>query len=340
MKARLFIALFIAPLIGMSLYAQTTQVKPVVTERNINDQVNVVRVAPRYSTAIRMPEAVSSVIVGDPAKFLAEHSDKEPALVLVKPIVEEGAESNLLVTTVKGRQVSFVVRSEGGKSRPVDFVVIYKPVGGFVVEDTSEAGAIEVAGTQRLDVTPVSLARGAALAPAKSSAVRSAEPSPERDPLDQLLERQKRARLSMMYGERPPAPVDKGDLVRTGVSEVLDQGHEVVVLFSVVNPQSKTIELLPPQIQLAGKIEKGFLVRHGQWESSVQLPVKGYRLTPRRVAPGGRADGVVVFDRPGFKQSNETLFLQIAESGAVDRPALAPIGFGVSVTREDVAHAK
>jgi hypothetical protein len=27
--------------------------------------------------------------------------------------------------------------------------------------------------------------------------------------------------------------------------------------------------------------------------------------------------------------------LQVAESGAVDRPALAPIGFGVSTSRED-----
>jgi len=336
MKARPFIV----PLIGVSLYAQTAQVKPEVTQRSVNDQVHVVRVAPRYSPAIRMPEAVSSVFVGDPAKFLAEHSDKEPALVLVKPVVEEAAESNLLVTTVKGRQVSFVVRSEGGGARPVDFVVIYKPAGGFVVEDSSEAGTVELPGTRGLDVTPVSLARRAALAPAQSSATRSAGPSPERDPLDQLLERQKRARLSMIYGERPAAPVDKGDLVKAGVSEVLDQDREVVVLFSVVNPQSKAIELLPPQIQLAGKVEKGFLVRHGQWQSSVQFPVKEYRLTPRRVAPGWRADGVVVFDRPGFKQSNETLFLQIAESGAVNRPALAPIGFGISETRKDATHAK
>ncbi len=41
-----------------------------------------------------------------------------------------------------------------------------------------------------------------------------------------------------------------------------------------------------------------------------------------------------VFQRPSFKQSNETLFLQMAESGAVDRPALAPIGFGISNFRE------
>jgi hypothetical protein len=45
-----------------------------------------------------------------------------------------------------------------------------------------------------------------------------------------------------------------------------------------------------------------------------------------------------VFERPPYKQSNETLFLQMAESGAVDRPALAPIGFGVSSLRQEGDH--
>ena len=78
------------------------QVRPVVSQRTVNEQVSVVRLAPRYATAIKLPEAVSSVVVGDPAKFLAEHSDKEPTLVLVKPVTEEAAESNLLVTTTHG----------------------------------------------------------------------------------------------------------------------------------------------------------------------------------------------------------------------------------------------
>jgi type IV secretory pathway VirB9-like protein len=100
--------------LAMGILLGQSQVKPVASQRTFNDQVNVVHVAPRYATAIKMPEAVSSVIVGDPMKFLAEHSDKEPMLVLVKPVVEEPVESNLLVTTTKGRQVSFVLRSEGG----------------------------------------------------------------------------------------------------------------------------------------------------------------------------------------------------------------------------------
>lgn len=124
--------------------------------------------------------------------------------------------------------------------------------------------------------------------------------------------------------------------MKAGVSEVVDQGRQVLVLFSVINPQDKAIAILPPQVQLAGKVKKGVLIRRSRWGTSEQLAVSQYRLSRRRIGPGERADGVIVFDRPSFKQSNETLFLQVAESGAVDRPALAPIGFGVSSVRKDV----
>jgi len=109
-----------------------------------------------------------------------------------------------------------------------------------------------------------------------------------------------------------------------------------VVLFSAVNPQKHSIELMPPQIQLGGKLKS-------RWVTAEQYPITDYRLSRRRISPGERADGVVVFNRPPYKQSNEMLFLQVAESGAVDRPALAPIGFGISsfdFNREEGSHGK
>jgi hypothetical protein len=313
------------------------QVKPVVSQKNMTEQANTVRLAPRYATAIKMPEAVSSVIVGDPEKFLAEHSDKEPTLVFVKPVVEEPAESNLLVTTIKGRQVSFVLRSEGGGSKPVDFVLTYRPAATFLVEE-SGVGTLEVAGTVDLR-GEAEMPTGASVRPA---ALRFGQPTPgvesnvrDREPLDRFLERQQRAALPFLYGMRPPVPDDGGDHVQVGVSEAIDAGRTVVVLFSVVNPQRRAIEIVPPQIQLAGKIRKGFIIRRSRWGTSEQLPVTDFRLSRRKLGPGDRADGVVVFTRPNFKQSNESLFLQIAESGAVDKPALAPIGFGVSAIRKE-----
>ncbi|MFN7999318.1 MAG: hypothetical protein U0Q18_37215 [Bryobacteraceae bacterium] len=296
------------------------QVQPKVAQRQLTDEVNVVRVAPRFATAIRMPEPVSSVVVGDPSKFLAEHSEKEPALVLVKPVVEEPTESNLLVTTTTGRHLSFLLRSDGTGAKPVDFVLAYKKSGSFLVEESGVA-AHEVSATAPLTkvptVAPIRLARREAA-------------RVERDPLDLLLERQQRAALPTLYGMRPPVPDGKGDRVKAGISEVVDQGRTVVVLFAVVNPQAHAVEVMAPQVQLAGKIRKGKLIRRSRWGSSEQLPVKDYRLSRRRLGAGERLDGVVVFDRPNFKQANEALFLQIGESGAVDRPALVPIGFGVS----------
>jgi hypothetical protein len=117
----------------------------------------------------------------------------------------------------------------------------------------------------------------------------------------------------------------------TCVSEVLDEGTQVVVLFSVVNPAGHAIEILPPQIQLGGKIKH-------RWTTAQQLRVIDFRLSKQRIGAGQRADGVVAFERPAFKQSNETLFLQVADSGAVDLPALAPIGFGVSSFRGGSAY--
>lgn len=329
-------------LLATGLLTAQTHVKPVVSQRSLSEQANIVRLAPRYATAIRMPEAVSSVIVGDPEKFLAEHSDKEPALVFVKPVVEEPAESNLLVTTIKGRQASFVLRSEGGGSKPVDFVLAYRPAGTFLIEE-SGVGTLEVPRTvdlrSNVELPDGARVRPAVLAPGQA-ALGAESNAGDREPLDRLLERQQRASLPDLYGMRPPAPYTGGDHVQAGVSEAIDAGRTVVVLFSAVNPQERAIEILPPQIQSAGKVRKGFIIRRSRWGTSEQLPVTEFRLSRRKLGPGERADGVVVFTRPNFKQSNESLFLQIAESGAVDKPALAPIGFGVSAIRKEAVNAE
>jgi hypothetical protein len=167
-----------------------------------------------------------------------------------------------------------------------------------------------------------------------------ASSQPKSGSLETLLERQKQAPLPVLYGERMEGDEVKGDRLRTGVSEVLDGGQQVIVLFSVVNTTKHAILLMPPQIQLGGKQKSGKLVKHEHWSTAEQLAVIDFRLSRRRIGPGERADGVVLFERPPYKRSTETLFLQMAESGAVDKPALAPIGFGVSTLREAANHAQ
>jgi hypothetical protein len=150
-----------------------------------------------------------------------------------------------------------------------------------------------------------------------------------------LLSRQENAPLPELYGDRISVEDSSGDRVRVGVSEVIDGGQQVIVLFSAVNPTGQSILLMPPQVQLAGKTKSGFLIKRSQWSTAEQLAVLDYRLSKRRLGPGQRSDGVVLFERPPYKQSSETLLLQMAEAGSVDRPALAPIGFGISTFAED-----
>src|SRR5213082_970101 len=90
------------------------QIQPQVFGRPIRDgQVTTVFLAPRYVTAIRMPEPINSVVVGDPASFSAEHSDREPTLVFVKPITAKAAQTNLLILSTRGLQASLLLISRG-----------------------------------------------------------------------------------------------------------------------------------------------------------------------------------------------------------------------------------
>jgi hypothetical protein len=317
--------------------AQVPEVRPQVAGRAVQEgQITVVYLAPRFATAIRMPDAVNSVVLGDPDSFTAEHSEREPQIVFVKPITAKAAQTNLLISTARGYQANLLLISRGeaaGTQSDVDFMMRYRPAGRFVIEPS--APSLSIAQTVALPTSGQTAEPPKMPSPATPSDVRP--PAQNADAalgIDALLERQRRAPLPALYGEKPGTAPPGKQILKAGVSEVIDQGKEVVVLFSVVNVQNHAVELMPPQVQLGGKVKKGTIVRHSVWSNSEQLPVEDFRMSQRRIGPGERADGVLIFQRPSFKQSNETLLLQVAESGAVDRPALAPIGFGISSLRE------
>ena len=355
MKVLKWMLLVLLPLelAGQTQPAASIQIRPQVVGRPIRDgQVTTVYLAPRYATAIRMPEPVNSVVVGDPGCFSAEHSDREPQLVFVKPITSKPAQTNLLISTTRGLQVSLLLVSRGEPKGEVgadiDFLMRYKPSGQFIVQPADSPSAV-VPQTATLATAPVIAASPNASVPVVPTALRTGIGGRDRaipqlvaanttktkpTALDDLLERQRRAPLPMLYGQKPGVTPPGKELIRAGVSEVIDQGTAVAVLFSALNAEDHAIELMPPQVQLGGARKTGKLMRTSRWTTAEQLPVTDFRMSRRRLGPGERADGVVVFQRPSFKQSNETLFLQMAESGAVDRPALAPIGFGISSFRE------
>lgn len=286
-----------------------TPLRPRIVHQANASRPSVIHLAPRFATAIRMPDVVTSVVIGDPAKFLAEHSEKEPRLVLVKPTTEDIAESNLIVTTAGGAQATFALYSGGAGTREIDFVVEYTPLTSVWIPETREIGS-----TPRGVRSPIEQEIPAEL---ETESI-----------LTLLLQGQKAAPLPTLYGERAPVSDNDGDSVKAGVSSVLEQDRELHVTFSAVNSSSGPVELLPPQVQLAARVSRGFPIRRSHWSASQQLPVKAYLLTPKRLLPGERADGVLIVYRPAFKQSNESLFLQVAQTGAVDKPALAPIPFG------------
>jgi hypothetical protein len=344
------------PLAGQTQPSVSIPIRPQVAGRLIRDgQVNTVYLAPRYATAIRMPEPVNSVVVGDPGSFSAEHSDREPQLVFIKPITAKPAQSNLLISTARGLEISLLLVSRGepkGEAEAqVDFLMRYKPSRQFLVQPADAPSTLvpqtvtvgnEAVLTGPADanvpVLPAALGMRSIAAHAKhEAAMDTAKPDSAkqgRTAIDELLDRQRRAPLPVLYGQRTRISAPGHELMRAGVSEVIDHGRTVVVLFSALNAQDHAVELMPPQIQLGGMRKTGTIIRKSRWSIAEQLPITDFRLSRGRLGPGERADGVVIFERPSFKQSNETLFLQMAESGAVDRPALAAIGFGITNFRE------
>lgn len=335
------------------VFAQATKVEPRITSQlEFRENVTVVEVAPRFVTAIRLPETVNSVVVGDPSAFQVEHSEHEPRLVFVKSLSTKAAESNLLISTAGGHEFSLLLASRGENSSPnpipVDFLLKYEGSGAFfivpstfpspVIAQTVPFGRTGVLQTEHRGLSAKRTDGTGAGISVAGDAVLSAHDEPASggiDGLEGLVEEQERAPLPDLYGQHTGEQAEHGDRVRAGVSRVMDRGQQVIVLFSVVNPTTRAILLMPPQVQLGGKTISGRMIRHAKWSTAEQLPVLDFRLNRRRLGPAERADGVVVFERPPYKQSNETLLLQVAESGAVDRPAFAPIGFGVSTWQED-----
>jgi hypothetical protein len=314
----------------------------------------ILEISPHFVSAIRLPEPVNSIAVGDPALFQVEHSEREPELVLVKALTERDSETNLLVSTIRGRQLSFLLvnRGRAATSPKVDFLLQYKPPASFLVEQEvvpfaliGQTAAVEKAvpaastGAKAYVDDPAHILPTALNVKAAEATGAHTEMTLNQSiSLDELLRRQEMAPMPVLYGERIESESVKGDRLRVGVSEVLDGGDRVKVLFSVLNTSKRAILLMPPQVQLGGKSKTGKLVKHERWSTAEQLPVADFRLSRRRVGIGDRADGVVIFLRPPYKQSTEQLFLQMAESGGVDRPALAPIGFGVSSIRREEDH--
>jgi len=266
------------------------------------EEVLVLHVRPGYVSSVRVLEEVSSVVLGDPGSFKAEHSEAEPQLVFFKATSAKPAQTNALITTKRGREISLSLVSQGkaDHSDVVDYVLNCARPRSFLI--TSAHSTFVVGDTRNVGQEG-------------SSSISSSE-QPSSGQERQLI---KPARLDN--------PRWQGKLLRVAVGQTIEKEQEMAVPFAVLNASAQTIELLPPQIELAGTSKD----KHRKAIKAEPVAVKDYSLTARRLAPGARADGVVIFERPGFKESSERLLLAVAQAEEVDRPVLAPIAFVAAI---------
>jgi hypothetical protein len=291
MRVHLILFVYLMAGIGMA-QIQDGRVIPSVTTVTIEEGgVTLLHLGPGYTTSVRLPEEVSSVVIGNPASFKAEHSEVEPRLVFLKPITAQPSESNALITTKSGQEITLHLVSAGkaAANARIDFLVEYRRQQSFVV-GSSDRQSFLIAETR----------------PVPGAASSSPPARPEKpDLVAQELEKQRSL----------PSPAWEGKEVRAAVGASVKRDHQTVLGFSILNGSNRTIELLPPQVELSG-------TGHGNKGKRIKaepVAVSEYRITTRRLVPGERADGVVVFERPSFKESSEKLQLQLAQAEQVDR---------------------
>ena len=285
-------------LISLLLSAQDELPQARIVNLSVDpEQVLVLHIRPGYVSSVRVLEEVSSVVLGDPGSFKAEHSEAEPQLVFFKATTAKPAQTNALITTKGGREISLSLVSEGKTDHNdvVDYVLNCERPHSFLI---SSAHSSFVVGDTK-SVMPDDLPAIASLE----------KPAARKAPLIGVQELEN--------------PHWEGKLLRVAVGQTTEKEQQMSVPFAVLNASGRTIEVLPPQIQLAGT-PKG---RHQKPTKAEPVAIKDYWITARRLAPGARADGLVVFDRPSFKESNERLLLAVAQAEEVDRPVLAPIAF-------------
>ena len=266
------------------------------------EQVVVLHVRPGYVSSVRVLEEVSSVVLGDPGAFKAEHSEDEPQLVFFKATSTKPVQTNALITTRSGHEISLSLVSQGKSdhSEVVDYVLNCERPKSFLI--TSVHPSFEVGETK--NVAPEGL-------PAATS---------QEKPNSQVQQ--------LLTARRLDNPHWEGKLLRVAVGQTTEKEEQMAVPFAVLNSSARTIEVLPPQVQLAGTSRD----KHRKAIKAEPVAIEDYWMTARRLAPGARADGVVVFERPSFKESNERLLLAVAQAEEVDRPVFAPIPFVAPVT--------
>jgi len=102
------------------------------------EQVVALHLRPGYVSSVRALEEVSSVVLGDPGGFKAEHSEAEPQLVFFKTTSAKPAQTNALITTRGGHEISLSLVRQGKSDRIqlVDYVLNCERPRSFLIAST------------------------------------------------------------------------------------------------------------------------------------------------------------------------------------------------------------
>jgi len=337
-KALLFSSIFPATLMAQRPASTPMKVTPNIDSETVNSKlVYTVHLQPLYTTAIHLPETVTSIAVGAPTLFAAEHSKDEPRLVFVKPTTHESANSNLLVALASGRTLSLTLESSGdaGSSYPVDYVVDYSNPQPMMRINTDAANAPGAAGN---DMSGTVVGDGVTVYSGGTPAITADSPMSGpgfsvrgATPVEAALDRQTDVAAPMYISGEDLKKQVYPDKMTPGSFQValgnFTQHDDVMTLsYSVVNVSDHWIEVLPPQIQLLNPKAKKRSKKKPQ-SLSEQVPIKNYKMTSTKLAPSQRLDAAVVFARPDFKQTKDKMVLQVAIDSAVDAPLLLPLPF-------------
>ena len=301
----------IAVLIPLRISAADTPVGARIATITINPrEVTVLHLRPEFESTIRMPEEITSVILGSPSEFKAEHSEGESEYVYVKPITKDPAQSNLLIATRSGQHVTLELVSDGAgvpnQSQPVDFLIEYKASRSFLIADDSPTPAMPSQPSKQPDHETGGGDANSGFALLSS--------------LDEEFRQQQKINA-------PKWTKWQDKQIETSIGDMRQWSNETVISYSILNSSNEPVEIVPPQIQITGRQVTKKKKKEGKGIISDQLEIRDCRLSTTRLEPGTRADGVVVFDRPNFKESTEKLFLQIAQADQVDRPILIRLPF-------------
>jgi hypothetical protein len=298
----------------------------------VESQVQDVHLRPLFETAIRLPAAVSSIAIGAPTLFEAEHKAQEPNIVFVKPSTHQAAVSNLLIAMVNGETVSVRLISPGdaGSSEPVDFVVDYQQPRSLFGGSTGITSVAPVQSVQRHDdgltgeaarITPVPSFDASGAISAQSSIAAPTWLTA--------------ADLTKLIREDARAPND----IAIAIGTIRQEQDNMTVSFSVLNVSSKWVTIMPPQVEITNPLQsKKDKKKNGTF--AVPVVVQEYRLQNPKLPPGARADGSVIFTKPESKLAKEGLLLHVATSAAIDTPVYYPLPFVAPSPAEVIAESE